>query len=282
MIDVRRELNAEENSDLLRGHLPRHYTSAGQLLVALLELEEQQRGLKAMRDSLADGKVNTRSVSAEDKDTALRRKIALLRPIQKLYMPGMVNVIDEEDELDVDDDAPDGATAIALHLPSSVPQARRRVACCEGLAEKELRLRLPQADDALNSMRKHLRVSSLVFDFRAQQTAGTGQKANTRMRALQARYENLVKMDAARYRAARLALCALDPDGEWKVWLQELDDKDIRPIRREKGQSDGRHRLSWIWLAATPAARGEGIEGRNEDLQILSDGECRYKGRDDL
>ncbi len=51
--EVRREVNIEESADVTHGELPRHTTSAGQLIVALLEVEEQQRvvaGLRAVVD----------------------------------------------------------------------------------------------------------------------------------------------------------------------------------------------------------------------------------------
>ncbi len=113
----------------------------------------------------------------------------------------------------------------------------------------------------------HLRVKDLVSDFKAQHTAGTGQKANTRMRSLEARYEAIIQRTAARYRAAREALQSLDPNGDWKNKFLVLDKKDVRPCWKQKGQSEGRRELSWIWLndpVQGPAADREGQADLNE------------------
>lgn len=143
----------------------------------------------------------------------------------------------------------------------------------EGLPEKELRFRLAQAEDALLNLRKHLRVKDLVSDFKLQHTAGTGQKANTRMRSLEARYEAIIQRTAARYRAARVALHSLDPNGDWKNKFLVLDKKDVRPVGKQKGQSEGHRELSWIWLSdpvQDPAANTQGQVDLNEGKRNLS------------
>ncbi len=120
------------------------------------------------------------------------------------------------------------------------------------LVAKELRLRLAQCEDSLSALRKHLRVASLVFDFQSEHTAGTGQKANTRVRAVQHRYVNLGKFDAARYRVAREVLANLDPGGSWRLRFQELSEGDCRYVGKVRGSSEGHRELSWIWLNPAP------------------------------
>ncbi|KLO04959.1 hypothetical protein SCHPADRAFT_789776, partial [Schizopora paradoxa] len=269
IVDVRKEVNAEEAAELTRGEMPRHATSAGQLIVALLEVEEQQRVIAGLRSSTNGDKSNTRTLAVDDKDVALRRKIALLRPIQKLYMPGIAALLNVDQD---DDDAEEDQTCeeIPLYLPSGLRSDRRDAVCTRGIAEKELRFRLAQAEDALYSMRKHLRVKDLVGDFKTQHTAGTGQKANTRMHSLLARYENIIQRDASRYRAARAALESLDRDGDWKNKFLVLEKKDVRPIGKKEGPGEGHRETSWIWLndpLQGAAARAEGNADLNDGLR---------------
>ncbi len=110
-------------------------------------------------------------------------------------------------------------------------------------------------------------MKDLVSDFKRQHTAGTGQKANTRMRSLEARYEAIIQRTAARYRAARKALLSLDPTGDWKNRFLVLDNKDVRPVGKQQGQSEGHRELSWIWLSDPvqgPAADTQGQVDLNE------------------
>ena len=208
--DVRRELNVEESADLERGVMPLHTTLAGQLLVIMLELKEQQRVVANLRSQLREGRFNTRSLSVDDKDVALRRKITLLQPIQKLYMPGLSELLEADGEDEGGDTTLplsskyDCASAISLFFPSSFSSPAKRLAVCkEEFLAKELRLRIAQADDALYHLCKHLRVGSLIFDFKSEQTGGTGQKENTRMMGMIHRYNNMALLDANRYQAGR-------------------------------------------------------------------------------
>ncbi|KLO05066.1 hypothetical protein SCHPADRAFT_794115, partial [Schizopora paradoxa] len=229
MIEVRRQLNSEEAEELSRGVMPLHATSASQFLVVGLELEDQQRSLASLRESVNTDKATTRALSVEDKDAALRRKIAIWQGVQKLYMP---RIGEDVRPVDVNDDSVP-AENIPLRLPSSLEPALRTRACVEGLVEKEKRLRLAQLSTRLHAVRKDLRVGSKIFNHRSRQTAGTGTKPNTRMQTLLKRFNDKAHLAAKAYRAAHTAMLGLDPDGAWSTKYKLLRDKDVKPLPRD-------------------------------------------------
>jgi hypothetical protein len=121
------------------------------------------------------------------------------------------------------------------------------------LVEKEKRMRIAQADDALVELRRLLRISMGLSQYKYSQ-AGFGQRANTRTRSLIQRYWAKVNRCADRYRAARSALVELDPTIDCLIRLQPLEASDIRRpgLNRDDEESEDRHEgvreLSWIWL----------------------------------
>ncbi|KAH8105040.1 hypothetical protein DFH11DRAFT_1518992 [Phellopilus nigrolimitatus] len=277
IVDIRRELIAEENEEISNGVMPLHSTSASQLLTVGFELEEQQRMLGTLSKGVKNKtKATTRILAVENKDSTLRRKIVMWQNIQRLYMPGITpaqlpvrTTVDAPD--DISESVPPSVSAvdIPLNLPSSLSADIRHSVCVPNLAEKELRLRVAQAEDALSSLRRHLRIGVTVFDFKSMQTAGTGTKPNTRMRSLITKYKVKTDRAADRYRTARLAVLSLDPDNEeWRIRLPVLNTTDVRPPKRnpEETPSEGRWRMSWIWKSAQTQS-GE-PDGLNESLRV--------------
>jgi hypothetical protein len=121
------------------------------------------------------------------------------------------------------------------------------------VVDKERRLRLAQADDALNQLRHQLRISATIVDYRKVQIRGGSQRMNTRARSLLSRFHDKTIRSAEHYSAAYMALLTLDPNGSWTTRLKFLDHKkDLRPPRRcEDDESrETRRDLSWIWLVA--------------------------------
>lgn len=143
--------------------------------------------------------------------------------------------------------------SIPLWLPSSLPSGLRKTGCVDGLIEKERRLRLAEADDALVALRRQLRITTGVFNYKKTHVSGTGQKSNTRARTLLSQLTAKTKMFADHYRAARKALSILDPNGDWERRLLPLCPEDIRGPTRQDDESEGRRRLTWIWLVGQTA-----------------------------
>jgi hypothetical protein len=139
--------------------------------------------------------------------------------------------------------------SIKLWLPSSLPPGLRESGCVNGLVGKERRLRLAEADDALVALRRQLRITTGVFNYKKTHVSGTGQKANTRARTLLSQLTTKTRLIADRYRAARKALAILDPNGDWQRRLLPLRSEDIRgPTRTDDDESEGKRELSWIWV----------------------------------
>ncbi len=72
---------------------------------------------------------------------------------------------------------------IRLHLPSDLPPSMLNTPQVKPLADKERRLRIAQADQALAEIRRGRRIISGYSQFRKLNVAGTGTKPNTRMRS---------------------------------------------------------------------------------------------------
>ena len=206
------------------------------------------------------------------------RKIRMWQVLQQqVYMPGILNfrdhvgVVAEDDDDDDDDDLQDVAVhaySIPLHLPSAIPANIRDACCIPGLPEKEIRLRYAQCDDALISLRKHLRIGATLFDHKMQHTSGTGNKPNTRMQTLLKNYKAKEESDKERYRQACKALLDLNPTGsynDWKERFHELQDEDAHPPFRKTGESEGRRTLSWIWR--TPIGQQDEDEVSEEEIE---------------
>jgi hypothetical protein len=139
------------------------------------------------------------------------------------------------------------AESVALHLPSSIsPALRENVAI---LAQKEQRLRLAQADDALLELRRLLRITMGLWHYKFTQV-GPSQRSGTRARSLIDRFKEKVFRCAERYRAARAALLSLNPTGVWITRLHELKAEDVRAPGRQDDETEGDRHVSWIWLTS--------------------------------
>jgi hypothetical protein len=131
-----------------------------------------------------------------------------------------------------------------LYLPSQMPLGN---SVLDSLADKERWLRVAQADDALAELKRLLRITMGLWEYKYTQI-GSGQGANTYTRTMITHFKTKVTHCADRYRAARAALLKLDPTGDWIIRLCELKAEDIRAPGREEGESEGRRELSWNWL----------------------------------
>ena len=92
-----------------------------------------------------------------------------------------------------------------------------------------------------------------LWQFKKLNVSGTGNWANTQTLDSYSRFQTKLQRAANRYNVAFSALMALEPNGEWKEQLRELQPSDIRgpgrnPDDPEDGKSNGRFELSWIWL----------------------------------
>lgn len=162
---------------------------------------------------------------------------------------------------------PEQPKSIRLWLPSSVPPSLSTAGCSPGLAEKERKLQLAQADDALVELRWQLRISATLLDYKKLNIGGTSQRMGTHARTLMSQFCDKTYHCAECYDAAYNALLLLDPDGDWKQCLQSLvQSRDLRLPRHDKDDdpSEGRRELSWIWLAARSGSQPTAVASEDE------------------
>lgn len=232
-----------------------------------------RRDIVSERKVLASGNAVVRKISLEDRDMATRRKIIKWLRVHRVYMRELYNntldsAPDEESCLKVETTIMSlNAEDTIIRLPSALAPALRALTSPR-LALKEIKLRYAQAEDALSNLRRNLRVGAKVFTEQEMQTSGTGTRRNTRMTNLRKRYDMKAALDAERYRAARIALSTLEPDGLWQSRFLVLESKDVRPPGRYQDVSDGRKRwesegrraLTWIWKV-----QGQAVQSAEED-----------------
>ena len=177
------------------------------------------------------------------------------RSVQKVYMPGLSNLIDSDDsKLDTRPEL------FKLMLPSQLSPVERQSWCLPGIPTLEARFRYAQADDALNEIRRLRQIFQGLSD-QNRKHINNSQGTVTRTLGTFGRYKARISRFATIYRHARRALLALDPTGRithWTPRFLELKDADIRgPGREEDEPSEGQTVSSWIWLVPKPSSASD-------------------------
>ncbi|KLO04520.1 hypothetical protein SCHPADRAFT_947640 [Schizopora paradoxa] len=209
------------------------------------------------------------------------RLVNIWQAIQQVYMPCVAGLrsataapAGHGEEMN-DSMLPESISAcdVSLHLPDSLP-SNLRSQLPSKLIAKYRKLRLAQAEDAMASMKKHLRKGATLFKHKKDHIAGTGVAANTRMQNAISRQDAKTRLDAAKYSSARKALLVLCPSGKWKKRLRVLRDADIRPPTSDGGPGEGRRKLTWIWRMI-PASDDElqPLDGADEEDDNVEDGD---------
>jgi hypothetical protein len=191
---------------------------------------------------------NSKTSALRDKRNALRYRIAKWQEVQEVYMPVVTQLRLTSSS------APDPLThpeRVPLYLPSDISMSSR-LSLAGGLSEKERRLRIAQADDALVDLTRMLRITMGLWDYKLT-NVGPSQVASTRTRTIIDGYRTKVTRCVERYHAARIALLRLDPTGDWILRLKELKAEDVRPPERreEDKRKEGKREVSWIWMTKT-------------------------------
>jgi hypothetical protein len=201
----------------------------------------------------------------------LHRRIQTWRELQAVYMPSVNQLPEASYPISQSVEKPE---SIPLLLPSSIPPSHWPAG---SLANKEKRLRIAQADDALADLRRLLRITMGLWDYKTTQI-GSGQKVNTRTSSIIGRFRDKINRCTERYRAARDALLKLDPCGDWMTRLRVLEPTDVRaPIREEDWsqkefkhvrEREGKRELSWIWMVQSGEERMEGDTSQASEEEI--------------
>ncbi|KAH9916110.1 uncharacterized protein BXZ73DRAFT_53996, partial [Epithele typhae] len=264
---VRLEIATQEAVELHDGVLPPHEMSPGVFLQVGLELEEQQRALQALKTKMSSAEASQATV--QEKRNALQRRIELWQAAQAVHMPIAAQIRGSTPARTHTNPLQTPAASLPryvsnalaeytqLLLPSAIP-ASLRSQLSLSMLDKAWRLRLAQADDSLDDIRRYLRILAGIREFSRLNVNGTGQRTTGRVRSVYWTFRDKIARAASRYRAARAALLALDPHGNWRTRLQDLRQDDIRGPGRpddDNQTGEGRYQTSWIWLV--PRASGE-------------------------
>ena len=258
----------------------------------------RRRALRLLKAGKSDGDM----ADVLERRNALQRRIRSWADTQAIYMPSVTQlrvqtntfIIPPPNRADSGDDADDLPPApdvdeaqvsnpedIALWLPSGLPPSLRIGELTSRLMEIERRFRLAQLDDSLADIRRFRRILKGISEFKRLNVSGTGNKPNTRIRALYTKFQRKQHRLAERYRAAFRALLTLDPTGNWQVTFRELLDCHLTgPGRDDDGVGEGHHEILWIWLAARILSADDDEESREYDDTMRAEW-ARSKARAD-
>jgi len=181
-----------------------------------------------------------KTADLQEKRNILQRRIEKWRDIQAFYMPAISELC-----LATESEGKINPENTPLYLPSGFPS---HLQLPPNLVQKEKRIRLAQAEDALAELQRLLQVTLGLWDYKFTQL-GPSQRAGTRAQSMISRFNDKISHCADRYRAARAALLRLDPGGSWMERLLELKAEHVRtPRRNQDDESEGRREVSWIWM----------------------------------
>ncbi|KAG6809300.1 hypothetical protein H0H92_000769 [Tricholoma furcatifolium] len=238
------------------------------LISAGLDLEAEQCSIKAETSKLWDHSQDRQKTRLQLRNNALSRKLIAWTEHQQLYMPAVV-ALRRIDTITADSKkTPPPIHEYPLWLPSSI---HNKIPFDSHLADIEWELRVAQAHEALEDLRRHLQIWSYLFKFKDQNVRS--QHANTQARHAIDSIQTKITASAEEYQATQCAIVALGTllqKVRWKQEFQVLDQADIQELsEREEGTSAGRSRASWIWLVTRNASMGENDDAFQDAMYSL-------------
>ncbi|KAG1787040.1 hypothetical protein EV424DRAFT_1476780 [Suillus variegatus] len=248
LASVRLALAKEDEMEIQSGScLALHEDCSPSVLISSgLELEEQQRHLRADKAGCGLHATDTQQGKLVERSNALQRRIEAWVKIQALYMPNISAMRLSDQATSTNTTSVPSSETFKLWLPS---QIGRSAPCDERLQRTEWRLRFAQGHDALRSLRSSLRAQTAVLKYKDHNLRGQG--ANTRARSTLKTIDARIEAAASRYECAHKALVILGGllgEAGWQSSLRPLNWQDIRSMSDLLwGESEGRRKLSWIW-----------------------------------
>lgn len=208
-----------------------------------------RRALKVERSTKKETDTSKQQAEFLEKGTNLRRRIQTWRKVQVVYQPYLASDLETSDPPEIAESSSELPENMELNLPSSIISQSEVRGSRAGtrLVDMEIRLRKAQADDALADIRRLRRAIQGGWTFKQHNLAGQGNKPNTRLRATLNRLNSKVDKAAEKYRSARDALSALNPNGSWNATLRPLAKSDLTGPAKEADQSNRDYMMSWIW-----------------------------------
>ncbi|KAJ6476013.1 hypothetical protein C8R47DRAFT_1178917 [Mycena vitilis] len=260
MRDIRLKLTKEE---LIRSgegvEVEREDTPSTFILMGL-EIEESQRHLTIDVKSIANP-TDAQTVDFLKRRAALLKRVRGFRKLQRAYMPHVRRFLTPSQRALWDSEADRNIEGVRLFMPSDILDAEKRLrACAVGLLEVEAELRIGEAREALDQLRKGLRTRTMTNRFRLRNC--TGQRMLTRGQGVLRQISLKIYKAKLRYKHVRNALLRLKKHGAWEKELQVLEDGDEGGIAAYGvvALGESRRTLSWIWYTSKTG------EPKEEDL----------------
>ncbi|KAL5492982.1 hypothetical protein ACEPAI_4430 [Sanghuangporus weigelae] len=262
--DVHKEFANKDVEEARKEAASMFAVSSRSFISIRLELEERQRVFRSSK-VMQNCKTSLLVANIQNMRTNLYRQILQWRRAQDIYMPRYSALREAQEQSSLEE-----AEKIPLDLPSEVSNLTPKE-----LQALEIRLRKAQADNSLATIQRLCRSIAGVAAFKRMNVNGMGNRSNTRMQALFLKFHSKIDLAKQRYRQARIALIALEPNGGWTTSLKELRDEDVRGPNREDDKelkpakdrmSEGRYQQSWIWLVP-----GANLENDGSDSMDFGD-----------
>ncbi|KAJ7046193.1 hypothetical protein C8F04DRAFT_938986 [Mycena alexandri] len=232
-----------------------------------LQLEEQQKTLAF--DVAATGLHPTTAQrrAMVERTSKLRRKILVWIDIQNGFFPSVKVVRANEDEARARSARTQPIPGLQVHeiklwLPSALmrrPEAVRQITPLQNEAvDYEYRLRVGQANEALDEIRRGLLVRTKLYKHK--DASSRGVRENMRSNGAINVLNDRIRRMAEQYRGARRALETLGRvlgKMEWERGLRPLCEKDVRGMPRATfGDPERQLEMSWIWVLARRPIEG--------------------------
>ena len=180
-------------------------------------LETALHVLTRTRSRTLKGKEKTKSPTVHQQAellelrNGLSRSLLELRGSQRIYMPGLEPLLDDENPEDT-----------KLWLPSELSQDQQVEWCLPGLPALEFCFRYAQANDCLAEIRRLRRMLQSLADQNSKHPS-QAQKSITRTKGLFNSFHAKVRRVALRYHRSYQAMLALDPSQKFSPgWMQRF------------------------------------------------------------
>ncbi|KAL0568511.1 hypothetical protein V5O48_013468, partial [Marasmius crinis-equi] len=225
-----KEIALEEEMRIKKGAVRFHNMSPGNFVKAALDLRDKQERLRALIAERKRDPTARQETKTSDERSAIRRQVKNLEAVRAIYMPGLLQHLEDVD--DGEDADVSQAEDIRIWVPSLLPKDVLDRVCVPGLSEIEARLQKGRAWDALDGVRHTLRVKSRMLLFKNSNVRG--QRDSGRSNATIQQVTSKAKGYAEKYNACREAYYSLSPNEDMlsmEAELPELKDGDVRSYK---------------------------------------------------
>ncbi|KAF9470843.1 hypothetical protein BDN70DRAFT_901798 [Pholiota conissans] len=220
---AKKELADEEAKYLEGGGTFLHATTPSAFIGMGLDLEAAQHRIRRLARSTATTSTLRKDGDLTEQRNALLSRIRAWEQLLPIYVPGLLQYHSDHPPADR---TSSNAEDTPLWLPSRFSEPHRSKICAPGLPAIEERLRDAQLPDALENVKKILKIKSRMISFKNKNIRG--QRDGTRSRSVIDRVHDRARYSADKYREARVAKYALAGPGDWEQSFRVLEDNDIR------------------------------------------------------